>query len=112
MNENKTYYKSFDNFIIRTPILSLNYIQSVFSNKDTTVETIQEICKDPIVNEAFYLASPDLHKQLIKWLNKELTDQKETENLKFTITKYLMRMGSRCTPFGLFAGYSLGKIGE
>ena len=112
MNENNTYYKNFNNFIIRTPLLSLNYIQSVFSNNDTTVETIQEICRDPIVNEAFFLASPDLHKQLIKWLNNELTDQKEIENLKFTITKYLMRMGSRCTPFGLFAGYSLGKIGE
>lgn len=112
MKNINTYYKNFNNFLIRTPILSLNYIQSIVRNKDTTVETIQEICKDPIVNEAFYLASPDLHKQLIKWLNKELTDQKETENLKFTITKYLMRMGSRCTPFGLFAGYCLGKIGE
>ncbi|MCK5168938.1 MAG: lantibiotic dehydratase family protein, partial [Bacteroidales bacterium] len=112
MNQNKTYYKSFENFLIRTPLLSLNYIQSVFSDKDTSVETIQEICKNEIINEAIFLASPAFYEQLTKWLNNELTDQKEIDNLCYSVTKYLLRMGSRCTPFGLFAGYNLGKTGN
>ena len=112
MNENKTYYKSFEKFLIRIPLLSLNYIQSVFNGKDTSFEEIKEICRNPGINEAIFLASPSLHGQLIKWLNNELTDQKEIDHLVYSITKYLMRMGSRCTPFGLFAGYSLGKIGD
>jgi hypothetical protein len=112
MKINKTYYKSFDNFLLRTPILSLDYIQSVFSKEDTSVETIQEICKSDIISEAIFLASPIFHEQLMKWLNNELSVQKDIDQLIYTITKYLMRMGSRCTPFGLFAGYSLGKIGD
>lgn len=112
MNNNKICYKSFDNFLIRTPLLSLNYVQSIFNEKDTSIETIQKVCKNTHIQEAIFLASPSLHGQLIKWLNNELTDKKEIERIKNSITKYIMRMGSRCTPFGLFAGYSLGKIGE
>ncbi|GLU57359.1 hypothetical protein Dfri01_68200 [Dyadobacter frigoris] len=41
-------------------------------------------------------------------LNGELENGKE-ELLK-TLYKYLIRMSTRCTPFGLFAGYSLGVI--
>jgi len=112
MNENKTYYRYFDNFLIRTPLLSLNYIQKVFNEKDTSVETIQEICRNPIINEAIFLASPNFYEQLMKWLNNDLSVQKDIDQLIYTITKYLLRMGSRCTPFGLFAGYSLGKISD
>ena len=105
-------YKSFDKFLIRAPLLSLNYIQSIFTGKDTSVETIQEICKNTFIQEAIFIASPSLHSQLLKWLNNELSNQKDIERLKVSVTKYLMRMGSRCTPFGLFAGYCLGKIGD
>lgn len=112
MIDDNQSYKNFENFVFRTPLLSLNYIQSKFNEKVTSIETIQEICRSPIINEAIFLASPDLHSQLIKWLNNELTNQKEINQLIYSITKYLLRMGSRCTPFGLFAGYSLGKFGD
>lgn len=110
MTENKHYYNNFNNFIVRTPLLSLNYIYSIFSDKNTSTESIQKICSDPVINEAIFLASPDLHLSLTKWLNNDLFDQKEKDHLLYSITKYLLRMGSRCTPFGLFAGYNLGKF--
>jgi len=105
-------YQSFNRFLVRTPLLSLNYIQSVFNGEYTSIETIQEICKNKIILEAIFLASPSLYEQLMKWINNELKDKKEIDHLNYSITKYLLRMGSRCTPFGLFAGYSLGKIGD
>ena len=112
MNKNTCCYKSFDNFVVRTPSLSLNYIQSIFIEKNTSPEKIKDICKNPYIKEAIFLASPSLHEQLVKWLNNELTDLKEINHLTYSIVKYLLRMGSRCTPFGLFAGYNLGKIGH
>ncbi len=108
----KFKYESFDKFVIRTPLLSLNHIQDYFSKEFTTDEALKEICKKAIVQEAIYLASPVLFSQMCKWLNSELNNNKDIERIKVSITKYLLRMSIRCTPFGLFAGYSLGKIGN
>ena len=105
-------YKNFDKFILRAPLFSLNHVQSIFAGKNTSDEEIKEVCKNTDVQEAIFLASPSLHGQLIRWLNNELSNQKDIERLKESVTKYILRMGSRCTPFGLFAGYGLGKIGD
>lgn len=105
-------YKSFDKFVLRTPLLSLNYIKSIFSDQNVSDDDLKEICQDPKIQEAIFLASPILHTQLIKWLNNKLTNNKDIDRIKESVTKYLLRMGSRCTPFGLFAGYALGKIGD
>ncbi|MGQ1910156.1 lantibiotic dehydratase family protein [Marinifilum sp. RC60d5] len=108
----KITYKSFDKFVLRIPLLSLNYIQSIFSDQNVSDEDLKEICQDPKIQEAIFLASPVLYSQLLKWLNNELSKTKDIERLKESLTKYLLRMGSRCTPFGLFAGYGLGEIGD
>lgn len=105
-------YIPFNSYLLRIPLLSLNYIQSIYDKKETSLEVIKEIFKSFDIQEAIFLASPSLHGQLMKLLNNEIVDQKEIENLCYSITKYIMRMGCRCTPFGLFAGYSLGKLGE
>lgn len=109
---NNIEYKSFDNFVLRVPLLPINYIQSIFSDKNTTDEDLKRIYENSKIQEAIFLASPVLHSELLKWLNNELTNAKKIERLKESLTKYLLRMGSRCTPFGLFAGYALGKIGD
>ncbi|WP_321279876.1 lantibiotic dehydratase family protein [Marinifilum fragile] len=108
----KFSYKSFDNFVLRVPLLSLDYVQSIFANKNTSDEDLKKIYENSIIQEAIFLASPSLHSKLAKWLNNELSSAKDIELLKQSLTKYLLRMGSRCTPFGLFAGYGLGKIGD
>lgn len=56
-----------------------------------------------IIKEAIFLASPSFYKQ---WIQNKADSLPE----KITIHKYLQRMRSRCTPFGLFAGCSLGTI--
>ncbi|MFC2096536.1 lantibiotic dehydratase family protein [Bacteroidota bacterium] len=103
-------YKSFNKFVLRTPLLSLNYIQSIFANKDTSEKDLRQVCQNSIIQEAIFLASPALYGQLIKWLNNDLANEKDIERLKGSVTKYILRMGSRCTPFGIFAGYNLGDV--
>lgn len=103
-------YVNFNQFVLRVPLLPLNYIQSIFSDKQTSDKELKEICTDVKVNEALFLASPVLHSQINKWLNHKLSDFKDIERLKESITKYLLRMGSRCTPFGLFVGYQIGNF--
>ncbi|HYE89094.1 MAG TPA: lantibiotic dehydratase [Vicinamibacterales bacterium] len=56
--------------------------------------------------EAIFLASPALHGEVVKWLANDKADP----DLEQALTRYLQRMASRSTPFGLFAGCSLGRL--
>lgn len=64
---------------------------------------IVEPLSDPSFAEALYIASPTLYQQSQKWLRGQITDDKEINNIKLSVAKYLNRKRSRCTPFGLFA---------
>lgn len=63
-----------------------------------------------IVSEALMLSSPDLYEMLVQWLKGAAPTNKE--KFRFTLLKYLIRMSSRCTPFGLFAGVCSGNFGN
>ncbi|NAS29376.1 hypothetical protein GTQ40_00185 [Flavobacteriaceae bacterium R38] len=104
----KNPYKSFSNFVLRTPLLPLNFFESLTENDKVTDEQIKEVFKNPIIREAVFLASPSLCEEAIKWANQDKKDDK----LKYSLLKYIARMSSRCTPFGLFAGCALGTFGD
>ena len=59
------------------------------------------------VRAAIDLASPDLAAQIPAWLDQSLRD-KDAQRVEHALIKYLSRMSSRSTPFGLFAGVATG----
>lgn len=89
-------YLSFDKFVYRTPLYDLNRY-----NDDTTFF-------DKTFNESLFIASPEFYGEKIKVLK----DEKISEKMKLSFMKYLSRASTRCTPFGLFAGCSVGSIGD
>ena len=54
----------------------------------------------------------NLQEQLLKWLNNKELSIHDEENLCLSLMRYLIRMSTRCTPFGLFAGCTIGEWGE
>ncbi|MBK9797693.1 MAG: lantibiotic dehydratase family protein [Holophagaceae bacterium] len=62
------------------------------------------------VREALALASPDLSARLVPWREGSLGGPAAMAVAR-ALLKYLGRMSSRSTPFGLFAGVSLGEWG-
>ena len=82
--------------ILRTPLKSL---KTSFSK-----EELQQLFTQKEVQEALFLASPNLLTECKKWQNGEITDKTEEEKIVFSLLKYALRMHSRCTPYGLFAG--------
>lgn len=102
-------YQNFSSFILRSPLFPVNFIESLTSGKSISEEKLLEVYRNPVIDEALFLASPDLHRQLHEWLEGNLTDKKKVERLHYALMRYLLRMSTRPTPFGLFAGYNVGK---
>jgi hypothetical protein len=99
----------FNSFVFRTPIQSFNGLESQISQLETD-EDWKEILSNCIFQEAIFIASPILYEETQKFLSGNITKNKDIERLKITTLKYLTRMSTRCTPFGLFAGVSTGSF--
>ncbi|HLP60594.1 MAG TPA: hypothetical protein VK186_17260, partial [Candidatus Deferrimicrobium sp.] len=67
-------YQNFSSFILRSPLFSFNFLEPLISGITTPEEKLLEICRLPAVDEAIFLASPDLHVQMKEWLDGGLKD--------------------------------------
>lgn len=104
-------YTPFDTYCIRTPMFPLEYFLELTESKEISDTVLKKQLRNPLVIEALYLASPELHDQLIKWSAGEITEEKKIKRIRSTLLKYLARMSTRCTPFGLFAAIGTGTLG-
>ncbi|CAM3448645.1 lantibiotic dehydratase family protein [Flavobacterium chungbukense] len=102
----------FDKYVLRTPLFPFSlYLELV---RDYATEKAKQLYQEsPIIREAINLASPSLLQELNKWGNNDSNlSAEKAKKLEITFLKYLARMSSRCTPFGLFSGCSVGRIDE
>jgi hypothetical protein len=99
-------YRLFNQFVLRTPILPL-----IDEENEINIEgELKCYIEDPKFQEALLLASPNLYNKLFDYLNNELKREKDKKTLPYSLLQYISRMTSRCTPFGLFAGVSIGSF--
>jgi lantibiotic biosynthesis protein len=105
-------YSYLNQFAFRTPLYSLQKLQSVLSQ--TTMEQSMDVLlaffKNPLNQEALFLASPDLQSRLLEYYKGEIKDPAKVNALAYSLMKYFQRMTTRCTPFGLFASIGTGEI--
>jgi len=111
-DNNKKYYSQFNNFIFRTPTFPFGFIKCFTDDINVSYKYFREMLSDNIVKEAIFLASPTLYEELMQLGEDNNKDLKYIQDLRISLSKYLLRMSSRCTPFGLFAGFSLGTFGD
>lgn len=104
-------YTAFNEFILRVPILSLDFFVNLTSGDEVSEKSLQNAFQNPVIREAVFLASPTLFFELQKWIAGDL-DSKKAQRVTTSFLKYLSRMSSRCTPFGLFAGCATGNFSE
>ena len=95
-------YNYFNSFIIRTPRLP-------FSEMEKS-DNIFELLKDRKIQEAIYIASNTVSNELNKLLDNKVVNKKKKNKLLLSAHRYITRMCTRSTPFGLFAGITLGKL--
>lgn len=98
-------YNIFTHFLFRTSLLPFNELKCYSENN-----LIKDINK--LIQESIFLASPILYKEIEKLNKHQTTDPREIDRIKYSKHRYISRMSTRCTPFGLFAGCGMGEIGE
>lgn len=109
MNPNKMLYIPADRFVIRVPFLPIESLNENFQS----VETLFNLFSDSVVAEAIYIASPVLYREIKKAIaSPEHFSAKDMNKIIYSFARYINRMATRCTPFGMFAGCAVGNIGE
>lgn len=118
-------------FVLRTPLLPRDALSAwserteaarALAGDDAALEAalesdrqrlrgrLRELVSRPEVREALFLASPSLEESLGAW--GETPESERGQKVERALVRYVSRMTGRATPFGLFAGVSLGAVGE
>ncbi|WP_042359990.1 lantibiotic dehydratase [Geomicrobium sp. JCM 19055] len=100
-------FETTDYFMLRTPLLSISKDYENI-NVDDLVKRLKNYTKEPYIQEAIAISSPTLFNSLEK-LDGD-PSSKKTRNTISSLLKFLIRMSSRPTPFGLFAGITTGEF--
>jgi len=111
MSKTANNYEFDDTFYVRTPILSLDFYHNLVDQDNISDKQFLEIWKMSIVREAIYIASPDFYHAMEQWADSSLKKKKRIDSIRSKFLAYLIRMSTRCTPFGLFAGVGMGTFG-
>jgi hypothetical protein len=107
MNNHKVQH--FSQYVLRTPLFPLSFYWNVLENYSS--DNIVHVLDSPFVREAIRMASPELLESLDRWKTDPCSlSNKKKLGLEFSLLKYIARMSSRCTPFGLFAGCTVGTM--
>ena len=73
-------------------------------------ERLNIIAKRPEVRDALFVASPNIIERFHLWTDDP--DSERGRKVEHVLVRYFSRMTGRATPFGLFAGCSVGTIGD
>ncbi len=103
--------KPFSEFVLRTPAFDVGcYLDLVADFSESKLLAI--FCTNNYLQQALQMASPELLVGLQKWAANPLEIAvAKKQALCITLLKYMARLCTRCTPFGLFAGCAVGSLG-
>ena len=110
MKKIKNLYHFNERYCLRTPLLPLNNLIRLLDDIKINEDSLKQQWYNPMLKEAVFLASPYLYSELELLFKNKIVNLNKTEKLKQSLLKYIIRASTRCTPFGLFAGVSIGNF--
>src|SRR5688572_30343102 len=116
-NNFKEWYQPHDSFVVRNPLFPVDLFfnwkaEGNSGTKEFLTNYLRNFYLQPIAQEALYIGSPDLYEQMLLWLDNKIEKPDKKEKTELSLVKYMIRMCTRCTPYGLFASCTSGKISE
>ncbi|MFI9402527.1 lantibiotic dehydratase [Nocardia sp. NPDC052316] len=103
-------YRPLEWLVVRAPLLAIEEYLALDATADWPTETAPGtlVPADPRVQRALAVGGGDL----MRALERPVADARARSRLAGKLQRYLIRMSSRPTPFGLFAGVGLAHWGE
>ncbi|SEI39520.1 thiopeptide-type bacteriocin biosynthesis domain-containing protein [Dyadobacter koreensis] len=99
-------------FMIRRPLMPIEAILDFNRNLQLAPGDFEKnllgVFSDPLLRQAVYLASDNLFHALTE--SDQPNGHKPTEKMLLALYRYLIRMSTRATPFGYFAGIFCGDV--
>lgn len=101
-------------YLLRMPLLNLDDLEAfnTAADNDALDAQLRAFFSNPLYREALYIASPQMYHEFCRWEAGADGNSRSERKMMHTLYKYLVRMCTRCTPYGLFAGYNMGRIRE
>jgi thiopeptide-type bacteriocin biosynthesis protein len=85
-------------------------LQALAGARRRSRQRLAQLAGRPDVHEALRIASPGFGERVDRWRREP--DGEDGRRVGRALLSYLLRMSTRPTPFGLFAGFSVGRIGD
>ena len=86
----------------------VDVIEEVLNSKNVEIELLK-LLENDIAREAIFVAAPHLYDSLSKYKD---SNEGKRKALLISLLKYIIRMTTRSTPFGLFAGNAIGQFSD
>lgn len=116
-------------FVLRTPLLPFEEVfagdernarraldgaadleRAIAADREHWRARLRRALERPEVREAIFLASPDLDERIDDW--RQPLEEQKGRRIELALARYWIRMAGRPTPFGLFAGCTVGSTGD
>lgn len=116
MNSKERYsdsiYEPLNFFMVRAPLApNLLFHRLHEDYEDKIDKELNTILNDfPMLNEALLLSSPSLYKSIKSFKKNNINKQKKLKQVRSSLYRYINRMSTRPTPFGLFSGIGMGEF--
>ena len=103
----RALYAPLDFVVLRVPLLPREFYDSM-SRSSFDDKSLDEFFSNEQILSAIQAASPDLVRALLS----PATNEGDRSRAKRKLRRYLIRMSTRPTPFGAFAGVAIAPLGE
>ncbi|MFA8436885.1 MAG: lantibiotic dehydratase family protein [Marinifilaceae bacterium] len=100
-------HDSFDVVLARMPVQSLEFYHKLINHSQW--DELLQYLSHPWIRDSIFVASPVLYQEIVKWEKGQKTE-KEIQRLGISLLKYLIRMSTRTSPFGMFSGVAIGEV--
>ncbi|MET1942804.1 lantibiotic dehydratase [Enterococcus faecalis] len=104
------FYEANPFFMMRRPLLPFEFFEKVETGENF-LDSLEILIEDKRIREAILVASPSLYQSIdvIKKENRDKCKEKKLKQVSSSLVKYISRMSTRATPFGLFSGVCEGN---
>ncbi len=99
-----------DYYVLRRPLFSVDRLKRLnLCIEERNLKSIKEIFGDPTFLTSIYLSSREFYFSANNWLQTTSTFS-HSDKIFLSLYKYYVRITTRATPYGFFAGFSTGKV--